>query len=214
MKRKKKMNIDWYLGFAARTSDRISELEDWDLPGLKDELEKIFEEWVNRSFFLPSHLRARTELALLFECTLLVRRYGDNCVDYDRIADKWTNLLLKDMEDLANTDRNLLAVEAARYMSGDIWNRHWTLIVSELVGPEDIGHILDMIRADMYYHHRHSDPMIFESFDLEYRRFATRLIIRSGSSRAGLRRKLTIDLHHQVIHRRSRRRRRSHTRSS
>ncbi|MCE5296355.1 MAG: hypothetical protein LLG16_04540 [Euryarchaeota archaeon] len=135
----------------------------------------------------------------------MTRRYCDDCIDYDRVAGKWAILFLKDTEGLAENDRSLLAVKAAGYMLGDIWNRHWTLIMSELVGPKDVGIILDMIRTDMYYQHRHSDPVIFESVDQEYRRFATRLIIRSGSTRASLRRKLTIDLHNQAPLRRTRR---------
>ncbi|MFA5314180.1 MAG: hypothetical protein WC375_12840 [Methanomassiliicoccales archaeon] len=209
MKRRKDTNIDWYMGFEARASDRISELEDWDLPCLKVELEKIYDEWVNRSVFLPSELRVKTELALLSECTHLSWRYCEDRVQYNRMADKWIALILKDAEDLPGSDRGLLAVKAATSMLGEIWNNNWTLIISEMVCPKDVGHVLDIIRTDVYYHHRHSDPAIFESVDLEYRRFAIRLINGSGSTRASLRRKLTIDLHHQMIQRRPVKRRRS-----
>ena len=209
MKRKKTANIDWYLGFEARAGDRISELEDWNLPGLHEEMEKIYEEWVNRFLFLPSGLRVKTELTLLSECTRLSWRYCDDRVHYNRMADKWTVLFLKDAEDLPGTDKSLLAVKAATSMLGDIWNKQWTLIISELVCPKDVGHVLDIIRTDVYYHHRHSDPAIFESVDLEFRRLATRLIHRSGSTRASLRRKLTIDIHHQMNPRRPVKKRRS-----
>lgn len=186
--------LDWYMKFGARFGDLIDDREEaGDLGEAARKADELVDEWEERSSFLPPEGRADGALGLYIECMLT--RTRRESPELAPVADRCAGLFAREARELRRGQKGLFMGRVAQMYAEHGRPPAIERMLAAVVGPDDVGYILDTIRLDLYYEYRNWSEWLFDSVDREYREFAERLIAGTGrSARGKLKEKLTIRL--------------------
>jgi hypothetical protein len=109
------------------------------------------------------------------------------------LAERCSSLFIDRVRMLNKNEKEMFAYRVATMYDGHFGSRMFEGMLTVLVGPTNVGDVLDTVRKDLFYRFRDSDDIVMEAVDCQYREFAERLIDAAGrSSKGRLKTKLTI----------------------
>jgi hypothetical protein len=186
--------LGWYLHFNARFSNNIYDHEDdEDQRETIRHAEELLEEWGEMSHLLPKRDRAECTFHLFFDCLGMRDGLNEGSSVYIHMTEPCSELLIESAQKLNQQDKGRLACKVAQMSKGRFDSNLFRRMFIELVGPTDVGDVLDIIRSDLRGQYRDSDDIIIEIIDDDYRKFAERLLEAARRSNRGkLKSKLTI----------------------
>jgi len=186
--------LEWYLHFNACFSNFIFDHKDEeDQQKTVRRLAKYCDDWEGMSFPLPWKIQAESALDMFSECIQAYERRLDRFDGFGQLAERCTSLFIGRAGMLNRNEKRMLALRVAAMFDGHFGSPMFERMLTELVGPTDIGDVLDRIRKDIFYRFRDSNDTVMEAVDCQYRELAERLIDAAGrSGRGNLKDKLTI----------------------
>ena len=198
MTAKQKMGLDdvthWYLGFLAHFSDLIFDhRDDMDQWSTVHRLAEYCDDWEKMSPSLPMKVQAESALDMFSECVQADRYRPDGFDGFGQLAERCSSLFIDRARLLTKNEKGIFALQLATMFDGHFGSPMFERMLTEVVGPRDVGDVLDTIRRDLFFRFLDSDDIVMEAVDGRYHELAERLIEAAGrSSRGNLKGKLTI----------------------
>ena len=198
MTAKQKMGLDdvtvWYLGFLAHFSDLIFDhRDDRDQWKTVHRLAEYCDDWEKMSPSLPMNAQAGSALDMFSECVHADQHRSDGFDGFDQLAERCSSLFIDRARMLTKNEKSVFALQVATMFDGHFGSSMFERMLTEVVGPRDVGDVLDIISRDLFFRFRDSDDIVIEAVDRRYHELAERLIEAAGrSSRGNLKGKLTI----------------------
>jgi len=154
------------------------------------------DEWEEMAGCLPDEMQAEDALNMFQGCIGMRTGPTGGFDGFDHLAERCSELFIERARRLTRQERELFAYRVAKMFQGHFGSSMFERMLMELIDPTNVGHVLDIIRTDLYYRYKDSDDLIIDIIDEDYREFAKRLIAGVGRScRGKLKDKLTIKMH-------------------